>query len=471
VCGPKSSGKSTFSRLLANRLVTEDSRPRNKSWPGVAVLDIDPGQPEFSTPGHLSLVHVNQPNLSPPFCRPFSDRGNTKVIRSHALASVSPAADPDHYVECVLDLYATYQRSLKGRCPLIINTPGWVQGTGLDLLTELVAKLRPSGVIYMSLDGPEETVEGLKSAMRGAAFTELPSQPSEYTSRTALHLRTMHTMSYFHIDTASLNQEHLRWGSEPLIAAPPLLVRYGGRGRGILGVMCYDYQPPLHLLAEALNGNLVSIVEIEDKAAFERLQNSKSRGDDAQVEDGTAMDLDEDSGDDGPGIDMSSIEESLVKRSPEGLPLLHNPSGRALDPRYSQVVGTALIRGIDTEQRTLQLLCPLPLDTIDRVTKAGHQIVLVSGKLDSPSWAYTEDLYKRAFNSTSRNEAEDEPMESTEADTDEDASDAQGDDPNGQEEQPGIPWVEVLRGNQKRAVGSRVWRVRRDLGRSGNTTD
>jgi polynucleotide 5'-hydroxyl-kinase GRC3/NOL9 len=29
-----------------------------------------------------------------------------------------------------------------------------------------------------------------------------------------------------------------------------------------------------------------------------------------------------------------------------------------------------------------------------------------------------------------------------------------------------VPWVEMLHGSQKRAVGSKVWRVRRDLGRN-----
>ena len=29
-----------------------------------------------------------------------------------------------------------------------------------------------------------------------------------------------------------------------------------------------------------------------------------------------------------------------------------------------------------------------------------------------------------------------------------------------------VPWVETLQGSQGRGVGSRVWRVRRDLGRT-----
>ncbi|KAK4031211.1 hypothetical protein C8A01DRAFT_42310, partial [Parachaetomium inaequale] len=51
------------------------------------------------------------------------------------------------------------------------------------------------------------------------------------------------------------------------------------------------------------------------------------------------------------------------------------------------------------------------------------------------------------------------------------------DDDGGEEEDDGgedgdgdgtreVPWVEMLHGSQRRAAGSKVWRVRRDLGRN-----
>jgi polynucleotide 5'-hydroxyl-kinase GRC3/NOL9 len=52
-------------------------------------------------------------------------------------------------------------------------------------------------------------------------------------------------------------------------------------------------------------------------------------------------------------------------------------------------------------------------------------------------------------------------------DTDEDASegDHEADVGPAAREYTQTPWVEMLHGNQKRSVGSRVWRVRRDLGK------
>ncbi|KAL5729408.1 hypothetical protein ACHQM5_002368 [Ranunculus cassubicifolius] len=55
ICGPKNSGKSTFSRLLVNTLL------QNPRYSAVAYLDTDVGQPEFTPPGCLSLNLITQP--------------------------------------------------------------------------------------------------------------------------------------------------------------------------------------------------------------------------------------------------------------------------------------------------------------------------------------------------------------------------------------------------------------------------
>ncbi|EFX00884.1 RNA processing protein [Grosmannia clavigera kw1407] len=425
VCGPKGSGKSTFSRLLTNRLLTEEA----STGGAVAMLDIDPGQPEFATPGTVSLVRVSEPNLSPPFCHPYvasrgspgssGSPGSVQRLRAHDLAAASLASDPEHYIACVMDLYGAYQRDQRDqggrRCPLVINTPGWVLGTGLDVLAELVRRMRPSRVVYMSQDGPEETMQGLRAAYVDVPLVALPSQPSEYTSRTAQHLRAMQTMSYLHLDLGDKEaKDGLSWDPTPLTAVRPWVVPYAsGPESGILGVLCYDYQPGPELLADAINGTVVSIVAVERAAAVWS--------------------------DDG-------VESLPVVCSPEGLPCIVNSESTGLDPLHSYAVGVALLRGIDTTTQTLQLLTPVSAAAAvaEVLRQDGLGVVLVSGKQDAPTWAYTEELYRR------RADVE------AEADGDEVRH---GDD-------EAMPWVEVLHGNEKRAVGSQVWRVRRDLGRN-----
>lgn len=403
VCGPKSSGKSTFARIVTNRIVTDQAGPeKRRTWPGVAVLDIDPGQPEFSPPGTISLVTLDEPNLSPPFCHPAL--GTRHVLRSHAVASISPASDIEHYKSCVLDLFAHYRAS-STRYPLIVNTPGWIQGSGLVLLQELVSMMRPTEVLYMSEDGPEDTVEGLRAVCKSsAALTTLPSQSSEYTSRTALHLRHMQAMSYFH--TSRGGPAGPRWDPVPLASTAPWLVSYDGPGSGLLGIMCYGFQPEPSLLAEAIDGTILAVVEITD------LEGALGGGEEEDP-------------------------RSAVQRTPEEyLPYLRPARAAPLHPSHSRCLGLALVRGVDAPRRRLALSTPLL--AADGLSLRGKTIVLVAGGFDTPTWAYTEAHYHGASGGGGRKGA------------------------------VAVPWAEVLRGGEKRAVGSRVWRVRRDLGRSGS---
>ncbi|CAM1504231.1 Fc.00g018220.m01.CDS01 [Cosmosporella sp. VM-42] len=445
VCGPKSAGKSTFSKLLTNRLLTD--RPLGQNSPGVVVLDLDPGQPEYAPAGTLSLVHVTQPNLGTPFTHPGAHETANRAIRCHALASVTPASDPELYLACATDLYGTYKKSLPDS-PLIINTPGWILGTGLDLLSEVISNTEPDEVLYMSEEGPSETVEMLQGATK-TMFTELPSQQSEFTSRTAAHLRAMQTMSYFHLDDATQRahgadgiKSRLSWNPSPLSTIHPWLIRYSGPRPGVLGILSYDYQSPPELLAETINGMVLAAVEIEDPNAFRNL---------------AADSMDHDA------VDRQGAIPTVL-RTPEGLAYIPNHTDSTLDPRHSHTIGLVLIRGIDTKSQTLQILTPISLDRIKDIKSRGRDIVLVHGKFDAPNWAYTEDLYQRADN----DEGNDGGIEITDEDTSEDDSDAEPEAVEKVSDIAAVPWIEILKRNEKRPVGSRVWRVRRDLGRNAS---
>jgi polynucleotide 5'-hydroxyl-kinase GRC3/NOL9 len=445
-------------------LVTDGSSSQRHDNASIAVLDLDPGQPEFSPPGLVSLVQVAKPNLSPSFCHPGPEQG-IDVIRSHAIASVSPAVDPEQYVDCALELFSCYQTKLAIKAPLIVNTPGWILGTGLEILMQLIKKMKPTEVIYMSQEGPEETVDGLKLACQDTPLVTLPSQASDYTSRTALHFREMQAMSYFHSVTTP-QQTDRRWDPSPLTAQAPWRVRFKRPSPGFIGLLCYDYQPAPNLIAEVINGMMVALVVIENKAAWKDL---------LVEEPGSGEGEDSESGDDfmaldSPGGDMSTdgkpIPRPEVLRTPEDLPYIPNLSGQTLDPKHSRLLGLALIRGIDVSRGELQILTPIPEDSLEEVARSRADLVLVVGKFDTPSWAYTEDFYRRTSNNSNVEVAG--PVEMADEDTSNDESESgRIDDVKAPREYSDSPWVELLHGSQKRSVGSKVWRVRRDLGRTG----
>jgi polynucleotide 5'-hydroxyl-kinase GRC3/NOL9 len=351
-------------------------------------------------------------------------------LRCHALAASSPATDPDLYRECAVNLHEYYRQSFSN-LTLIINTPGWILGTGLELLDNIISFTSPTEVVYMSEDGPAETVEVLRSAAANGLST-LPSQQAEFTTRTAAHLRAMHTMSYFHTKARNEHEPGTRqvWEAAPLSSVVPWQVRYSGSQGGILAVLSYDYQPPPDLLVETINGMVLAVVEIEDPKAFRGLLNRRS-------------------------------SKPAVSQTPEGLPFIRNPNDIALDPRYSRAIGLVLVRGVDPSTQSLHIITPISSTTIENIKGQGRDIVLVNGKFDAPSWAYTEEMYQRSGFEDSGDKA----LEIVDDDTSDDDSDDGSTDLTSRRAMGATPWVEVLKGNDKRPVGSKVWRVRRDLGR------
>ena len=439
VCGPKSAGKSTFSRLLTNRLVTK--LPPNPEPRGVMVLDLDPGQPEYSVPGTISLVHVMQPNLGPPFTNVNAERVCQRVVRSHAMAASTPASNIDLYRKAFTDLFSTYQEAYN-RLPLIVNTPGWILGTGLDMLQAMIVLLKPDSVIYMSRNGPQETLDGIEEAVEAAAVDaaalgakgwkpqtlSLPSQTTEHMARTGAQLRAMSTMSYFHSEIPQTGDS--RWGAMPLSSLRPWRLAFAEPNKGILGIMSYEQQTQPSLLAEAINGMVLAVVEVQDAKAYGQSQNY------------------------------------TLSTTPEGIPYLENPDGSTLDPQCSHTIGLVLVRGI--EKGFLHVVTPLSMDVIGKARQLQRDLVLVHGNFDTPDWAYKEHLHHR-----SEVDEEEEDSDATETAAQSSgistASSARVSSTHGGAftvDPAAMPWIDVLGGGERRPPGSKAWKVRRDLGRS-----
>lgn len=160
VCGAKNAGKSTFARALLNHFIfrRQNQSPEKNDVVGtttVCYLDLDPGQPEFSPPGQVSLVQIKAPIMGPPFTHAYPHTsGSFRIIRAHALTATSPKEDPQHCIMCAKDLMQQYIGLLRDfpLCPLIVNTAGWIQGEGLDLLCHLIKQLEPSASIFLSTE-------------------------------------------------------------------------------------------------------------------------------------------------------------------------------------------------------------------------------------------------------------------------------------------------------------------------------
>lgn len=484
ICGPKGSGKSTFSRYLLNHLLSPapqtDSGYSNTD--GVAFLDLDPGQPEFSPMGQVYLAHLHSPFFGPPFTHPSLDgsRDGT-IIRAHHIGATSPKDDPDHYVLAAMDLMDRYRSLLATypQCPLIINYPGWIFGLGLEVATWAVRSLGLSDVVYMSEKGPAEVVQPLGLAARDAMIplTTLPSQPTEFVSRSSAQQRSMQMQSYFHMSRAQ-EVSSPQWDAIPISRTRPISVDYAGPRQGIRGIMVIGSQIHPDQLHDVLDGAIVGLVVAEspnpimgqggappDSGAQAVNGGVPESGPDVTMEDSTSA-CESDLGSSG----ASALESNITRTPGEGLPYLFVGLGscNTLDPKASHCMGLALIRSINVSSRKLELVTPIPGSKIRNAVENGHGIVLVRGQLDNPNWAIseeynaarnTEKTYRESIQKTKENARADGPADFLDGDKQAKVLAILG---NRTRRAGNVPWMTVIEDNQRQIESEKsLWKLRK----------
>ncbi|KAL9127927.1 MAG: hypothetical protein Q9217_003284 [Psora testacea] len=491
VCGPKSSGKSTFCKVITNALLTtpgSQSQP-TVTKPRVMFLDLDPGQPEFSPPGEISLSDVRSCNLGVPFTHPLlPPAGGSKLYRSHHLGSISPRYDPKHYLDCALDLMHCHNLLLTSDpiCPLVINCCGWIQGSGLDLIVQLISHSNATDVIYTSTTGRDEIVDVLAAACgpRGSSLHRVSSQPFQDMTYSASSLRIMQTLSYLHL--AESEAGNLRWDPFPLMAMSPMVVPYAGPQQAIFAVMMLGDEQNPEFFPHILDGSVVGIIIIEDEPAtfrdwgefadsmgdrIEAIDNPHFQGLDGVPDDSDALDR--------PSMETRAasfppsspvpqrttqhtispkcpehLKHTLVCRTPTGIPYLPFVNHRTppLSPRYTRSLGQAMIRSIDKNLHTFHLLTPVPECELRTLHEQKRKIVLVKGKLEIPTWAYKEDLeYERSRRRRQLNVPADLHKDLT----------MEGEEQEARRWARRQPWVSAV--DAKRKGSAKPRRVRRDI--------
>ena len=473
VCGPKSTGKSTFSRLLVNSFL---SRAFTQS--GVGFLDLDPGQPEYSPPGEVSLLRLKNFNFGPPFTHPMVvEKYGDLLIRSHHLGASSPKDDILHYLGCAINLLDTYHRSSRiDQYPLVINCSGWTQGAGTEALEAILQSGGITNVVFMGASGSEQPTDTLyrRAEVVGAAFHSLSAQPSDLTTRTAAESRMMQTLSYFHLDSPERNNIH--WDQTPLYIKKPIYLSYAATSQDIEGVLLLGEEINPDMLANVINGSVLALVTIEDKSELScYMRYSKTAGEvptdpvspGVSIWQATEGNLAEVSGQEygTEGMHDHNIRAKQSSRlSREGMPYLFNGTGTntPLDPYKSRSIGQVLIRSIDKRNRRLEVLTPLSKTTILSYRAKGMPLVLVQGKLDTPGWSYQEEYFWAVAMQNERARSlgykkELELLGDSDADGDEgmvfnvDAWAAR------------TPWVELVKHNLGNKRNDRIWKVRRNL--------
>jgi mRNA cleavage and polyadenylation factor CLP1 P-loop len=168
VCGAKGVGKSTSVRYVVNRLLSKTD--------AVAIIDCDLGQPEFTTPGLLSLHIITEPILSP------SHMHIKQPLLSYFIGDITSKNEPELFAKALTALTAKYHklqselvkkkenlqrrndaevnsfsmlsdRKFKPRMaplPLVVNTDGSIRFMGAEVLTAVMEIVLPTHVMHIS---------------------------------------------------------------------------------------------------------------------------------------------------------------------------------------------------------------------------------------------------------------------------------------------------------------------------------
>ena len=359
---------------------------------------------------------------------------------------------------------------------VVINCSGWIQGKGLELIKDIVLQSNLTDLIYTSTAGPDEVVHTLSKACKhiGSALHQVSSQPYQDVTRTASELRAMQSISYFHVTEPEAG--NLRWDGRPLTHKSPVMMPYAGPKQAIFAVMVLGDEQNSELYPAILDGSVVGVVLVEDNTAVPGAMDSidanafnddvddQPPAHDESLEDRTSItihdtlgDLNEDAA---KALETPShLTHLSISRTSTGIPYMpptdHTVS--PLAPARTRCVGQALICGIDAEAQCFLVSTPIPALALQDLHKQKRKIVIVRGKLDTPTWAYKEefeyDKSRRRRREKSANEREG-------------GNDGTGERDDGEEAELRAwaerqPWISVAEGRGKGKGKAR--RIRRDI--------
>ncbi|KAH0468594.1 hypothetical protein IEQ34_003627 [Dendrobium chrysotoxum] len=262
ICGPKNSGKSTFSRLLLNSLLERYDR--------VGYLDTDVGQPEFFVPGCLSLHLVDE-------CLPdLMKTPMREPERCIFSGDISSKRDPDAYINFIFQLYDYFLEKFyqsddayshrKALLPLIINTAGWVKGTGFDVLVELLKYISPTHVVQMRISAESKNLPTgafwLSDKKRGSSkLIELATVFTDSFNRSVLMRKNAHSMRDLRLSDyfkrcfpSTLNISTNKELAHALASIPPYQIHFSQ-----VKVMHLYCQVPKHEVFYSLNATIVGL--------------------------------------------------------------------------------------------------------------------------------------------------------------------------------------------------------------------
>ena len=266
LCGKRNSGLSTFTRCLVNRIITTQSAKREKNQaPGVTVVDLDSRAPEFTAPGMMSLVHVSEIILGPPFTHPLPARGNgSRILKQYFVGEVEPSEMIQRHMKQVTNLLDLEHLHLTeaGESPLIVIAPKWQQDIDPDVAARLWTQMSPTAVVCFDSSPQSTYLHPWAALASSTATTAVFISPQPLEGLSALREHNLRMQSYFH--AVELPNQTLTWNSRPVLCGgqDEIVLSYAGRNAQIRAIVLQGGHVAVEDTYDALEGSLAAIMAV-----------------------------------------------------------------------------------------------------------------------------------------------------------------------------------------------------------------
>lgn len=140
-------------------------------------MDTDLGQAELSMAGFVAGSALSAPIFGPPWLQQ-AVRPDVRPQVQVFLGDASPQGDPAGYLDAVAQVTAGMAADVS--TPVVLNTHGWVRGTGLELVVEALEVLAPTHVIVLQIPGGSRNVapEDVASAVGECVLPHAGASPA-----------------------------------------------------------------------------------------------------------------------------------------------------------------------------------------------------------------------------------------------------------------------------------------------------
>lgn len=220
-CGAKSNGKSGCIRYLVNKCLQDnpndiqdidDSSEDGKSSSETAnskhiyYVDLDPGQPEMSTPGVVSVHLIHSPLESPT----YMNVGRHDQVVMSSVGGTNMSVNPKMYIEnCryIIERLKDHRDEHHSNAPIFINTMGHIRNVGLAMLMDLIKISRPTDLVVLNVSGDPMRViyaDLSAEAMTNTRASFYYETHQEYSSKPLDYKYHVHNLEFCFADSSPI---------------------------------------------------------------------------------------------------------------------------------------------------------------------------------------------------------------------------------------------------------------------------